>query len=268
LLPPGRERPGWRPLDGPPAGPALAGLPPSAQPELITDVRRILLVGGPLDLLAMVSSMLWLVDPRSVDPLDHSGYRGTAPPHGGAHDLGLEALIDSFVEVDLPETTAVLTALAAMVPDERARARVRAELSCRSDHLPAWVEHLAGAEPYRAVEVSHVLGGGATVMVGVRLGPAHEITVSACIDHTRGAVVEDAVVPTPIEEAVATLRHAVDDPLTRKDDIELADARARITDAVERGATTQPHLQTDDWLLCRPLVEWVARLLPGGGDGV
>ncbi len=240
-------------------------LPSPSQPDLVTDVERILLVGGPLDLLAMVSTMVALVDPRSFAPDEQARW---ASRHGGGDDLQIDALVDSFVQLDLPETTAVLVALAELVPDERVRIRVRLEVTRRADRLPAWVGQIGQAAAYRAAAVTHVLGDGENVLVGVRLGPAHELTVSVFVDHTLGTVARDAVVvPASIAEVLATLRAAVDDPDTRYHDIPLADARARISEAVERGARLRPRLETDEWPLCRPLVEWVARRLPDGGAG-
>jgi hypothetical protein len=242
------------------------GLPSPSQPDLLTDVQRILRVGGPLELLAMVSTMVSLVDPRSISPEEQAQWSGSR--HGGGDDLQIDALVDAFVQLDMPETTAVLVALAELVPDERVRIRVRLEATRRADHLPAWVGHIGQAVAYRAAAVTHVRGDGENVLVGVRIGPAHELTVSVFVDHTLGTVVRDAVVvPAPIAEVLATLRAAVDDPDTRYHDIPLADARARISEAVERGARVRPPLETDEWPLCRPLVEWVARRLPDGGVG-
>jgi hypothetical protein len=240
-------------------------LPSPAQPDLVTDVQRILLVGGPLELLAMVSTMVSLVDPRSFAPEEQAWSRR----HGSGDDLlQIDALVDSFIQLDVPETTAVLVALAELVPDERVRIRVRLEVTRRADRLPGWVAGIGEAAAYRAVAVTHLRGDGDNVLVGVRLGSPHELTVSVFVDHTLGTVASDAVVvPAPISEVLATLRASVDDPDTRYHDIPLADARARITEAVERGARLDPHLETDEWPLCRPLVEWVARRLPDGGAG-
>jgi hypothetical protein len=162
----------------------------------------------------------------------------------------------------------VLVALAELVPDERVRIRVRLEVTRRGDRLPAWVGHIGQAAAYRAAAVTHVVGDAENVLVGVRLGPVHELTVSVFVDHTLGTVASDAVVvPAAIAEVLATLRATVDDPDTRCHEIPLADARARISEAVDRGATLRPDLETDEWPLCRPIVEWVARRMPDRGDG-
>ena len=58
-----------------------------------------------------------------------------------------------------------------------------------------------------------------------------------------------------------------DDPDVAFTDLDPADARARITEAIELGAITVPPLETDTWPACRPLVEWMVGLLPDGGTG-
>src|SRR5262249_8946205 len=56
-------------------------------------------------------------------------------------------------------------------------------------------------------------------------------------------------------------------PDTEARDIDPADARARISAAIETGAMTFPPFETDTWPACRPLVEWAAAMLPLGGTG-
>jgi hypothetical protein len=83
-----------------------------------------------------------------------------------------------------------------------------------------------------------------------------------------GTVAKDAfVVPETIDGLVDQYRRLADDPDTRWDDIDLADARVRIANAVERGAPTYPPLETDTWPACRPIVESVARSMSAGGRG-
>src|SRR3954451_9560177 len=63
------------------------------------------------------------------------------------------------------------------------------------------------------------------------------------------------------------MRTTADDPDTTLTALQPADARARITGAVELAAITFPPLETDTWPACRPLVEWAVGLLPPGGTG-
>jgi hypothetical protein len=79
-------------------------------------------------------------------------------------------------------------------------------------------------------------------------------------------VVKDAfVVPEPLEDLaikVGTLLEDPDQSLTRTDP---ATARAVIEAAIESGSHLYPPLTSDSWPMCRPLVEWMLRMLPLGG---
>jgi hypothetical protein len=51
-------------------------------------------------------------------------------------------------------------------------------------------------------------------------------------------------------------------------EFDAADARARITEAIESDRRTYPpHEPTETWPAGRPLVEWIVRALPEGGQG-
>jgi hypothetical protein len=80
------------------------------------DTRRKLATGEPLDFLAYVSTLLAALDPRAGNPFERSRQQDA---------LTVPALVGSFTEVVLPETTALLAALAELGPDEFSRARAR-----------------------------------------------------------------------------------------------------------------------------------------------
>jgi len=89
------------------------------------------------------------------------------------------------------------------------------------------------------------------------------------IEHNSGSIVKDAfVVAGPLDEIMAIVRAArgSDSDLTDRP-LSPADAKVRITEAVERGARTLPPAETETWPACRPLVEWMTSLLPDGGTG-
>ena len=225
------------------------------------DLGRALTDDHPLSLLAQASTLLAVVDPRNRDPFERPG---EGPPR-----LDWDVFLATLFEVERRETTALLTAFVEMTPDELAAARIRRELATRDDLLPSWLVGLSDVEAYRAVEMVHVLGDGDNVMLGVRFPAGHELTVVVYIDHNLGTVVKDAfVVPGSVAELIDFMREkSDDDPDTVWDDLDAADARARITEGIEAGAMTVPRFETDTWPACRPLVEWIARLLPSGGRG-
>jgi hypothetical protein len=228
--------------------------------DLLADVRERLASGEPVDFLAYVSTMLAAVDPRQQHPFERE--------HSGSSEgATLPTLLESFAEVVLPETTALLAALAGLGPDELTRARARRALAVRSDPLPDWLARLGEASVYRAVESAHVLGDGVNVLLGARLS-ARELTAAIYIDHNLGTVVKDGfAAPSPIGEVVARMQETADDPDMTFGDIALADARARVGEAIEVGAIMFPPFESDTWPASRPLIEWLLRLLPEGGTG-
>ena len=228
--------------------------------DLMADARQRLASGEPLDFLGYASTLLAAVDLRGQNPFERE--------HDGRPERAtLPTLIESFAEVVLPETTALLAALAELGPDELTRARARLALAMRPHPLPDWLARLGEASVYRAVESTHVLGDGDNVLLGARL-PGHELTAVIYIDHNLGTVVKDAFpAPGPISEVAGRLREAADDPDVRLRDIGLADARSRVAEAIEVGAITFPPFETETWPASRPLTEWLLRLLPEGGTG-
>ena len=163
--------------------------------DLLADVRRRLTSGEPLDFLVYVSTLLAAVDARGESPFERD--------RDGPGSATLATLTESFAEVVLPETTALLAVLAELGPDELTRARARRALATRPHPVPGWLARLGEASVYRAVESTHVLGDGDNVLLGARL-PGHELTAVIYIDHNLGTVVKDAFpVPGPITEVVA-----------------------------------------------------------------
>ena len=129
----GRVTPrGTRPGSFAPAPPRLAHR--SDEPDLITDIRRRLSTGEPLDLLAEVSSLVSAIDPRRESPLDRAEGKERQGP-------SLEELTASFADLDLPETSALLAAVAQLAPDEMVRARAKRVVAGPSRPTPG----LAGA---------------------------------------------------------------------------------------------------------------------------
>ncbi|MGH4021567.1 MAG: hypothetical protein ACRDT0_20500 [Pseudonocardiaceae bacterium] len=180
-----------------------------------------------------------------------------------------EDLVQTFLEVDLLETPALLAVIAKLSGDEMLRRRVSREIAARSHALPSWLTDLHRTERAgRVVEVVHVLGDGDNVMVGVALPGGWELTVVVYIDHNMGTLIKDAsVIPEPVDELVERMLTVAADPDTEARDLDPAYARARITEAIELATITLPPLESDTWPACRPLVEWVAAMLPVGGTG-
>lgn len=212
---------------------------------------------NPLDLLTFVSSLLEVTDPRSRDPFARNEQR-----------TSLVELVETFIGTPYAETTAALTALRALaVKDDVLALRIDRELAARRHPMPAW---LSGIDRVRLEPdvwlMTHILGDGDDYLVGVTLPSGQALSALIYIDHNLGTVVKDAFLVTePLEDLAIKLETLADDPdqsLTRTDP---AAARAAIEAAIEHGARIYPPLESDSWPMCRPLVEWMVRMLPPGG---
>lgn len=251
------------------------GDPLPLPPPLMRDVREALRSGEPLDLLSFASTMVAVCDPRSDDPFT---VRAEAPDRPELEDLVL-----SFVDVDRPETVALLAVVAALLDGVdapsagvgRARAApglsaatardVRHALARRGAALPRWIGGLADVQVTGVEEMAHVLGDGDNVLVGLRIPPHDELSLVIYVDHNMGGVVKDAfAVPDRLDGLVDQMRRAADDEDMSWRTLDPAAARARLQDAIDSGARTWPPFETDTWPACRPLVEWGVRLLPEG----
>jgi hypothetical protein len=230
----------------------------SSEPELIQAVRRAVRADGPLELLALASTVLAVHDPRSVSPME----RGVAavPP--------LRAFVDSLIEMDFATTTALLTALAPMIPDEVLVATIRRALGQRRHPLPHWLAGLAPLRPVGTYVMTHVLGDGDNLLVGVVTAAGDPLTAVVYVDHNLGTLVKDAfVIDETLQDTVARYQARVDDPDLAITPIDPADARERIVEAIATAAMTFPPFETETWPGSRALIEWMIGGLPEGGTG-
>lgn len=224
----------------------------------MTGIAEALAQDEPLPLLGLASTLLSAFDER---PSIGARPEPRLPPR--------DEVLQTFFDVDLVETSALLAAVAGLAGDEMLRHRVRREIGSRAHALPRWLLAMDEAQPVDEVFVMrHVLGDGENVVAGVRLPGGHELCAVVYIDHNLGTLVKDAyVVPGGMSELVERLESMSADPDTTLTRLDPADARARITEAMELSAITFPPIETDTWPACRPLVEWMAGLQPGGGTG-
>ncbi|MEX0835709.1 MAG: DUF6398 domain-containing protein, partial [Nitriliruptor sp.] len=226
------------------------------EPDLLAEVRDLLAEHHPLPLLTYVSGLLDAVE----DP-------GPAIWTQPAPEVSLTGLVDTFAAVDRLETTALLVVIAELSDDEVLVRRVRRDLVGRDHRLPAWLVQLAAVQPVDARLAAHPLGAFTMVLIGLRTAAGAETTAVVEIDHTLGTVAtEGFCYPGPVDVAADELDDP-DDPEVTVATIDLADARARIEEAVATGRITVPPFETDTWPAVRPLISWVLRQLPTGGEG-
>ncbi len=231
------------------------------EPPLLAEIREALCDEDPLALLGLGSSLIAALGPRRDDPFEMA--RGTA-----AVRLNLAEFQETFVHSDRVEALAMLAMLSQLGDDELLRARARAVVARRTHGLPRWLAELGSATATSALQMSHALGDGDNVMIGVSLPSGYRLSVVVYIDHNLGTVVKDAYpVSDSIENLAAFMASTASDPDLTFEEISLADARERITSAIALGEMTYPPFETETWPACRPLVEWAARLAPPGGTG-
>lgn len=237
---------------------AVAGSRSGREPELMDVVAAALAADDPFPFLSLASTLL---SACQDGPTLASPPGPALPPR--------DEVLQTFFDVPLVETSALLAAVAGLAGDKMLRHRVRREIGRRGRALPRWLLALDEAEPAGGVfEMRHVLGDGENLVVGVRLPGGSELCAAVYVDHNLDMLVRDAyVVPGSLPDLVELMRTTADDPDTTLTELDPADARARITEAIELGAITVPPLETDTWPACRPLVEWAVGLLPAGGTG-
>lgn len=180
--------------------------------------------------------------------------------------VDLPDLLDSFVDVDIAETTALLHVIATVHPDEPVRARSRQELATRRQPVPAVVRALDTVQVESAMLMADELGDGENLILSVVWPDVLPATVVLYIDHAVGTRPKDVML---ISEPVATVLDAYRRLIEQQggtqtlEPVDLADARATIEHALEGDAWMEGDPEA--WPVLRPLVEWLTRLLPTGG---
>ena len=222
--------------------------------ELIQTFRRAMRSDSPVDLLGLVSAMVMLSETTSADASSES-----------PGSSSLRGLVDSFIDFDIAETTAVLTVIRSLTTDEVLRARLQPVIAARRQPMPDWLASLDRAEIGGVRQLTDILGDGDDYFVEARLPSGDRFTALVYVDHNMGTVVKDAFVgPTSLEELLDVVQsHGESDQELR--DFDPAIARAVIRDAIDRGDLFDDPIRTDTWPACRLLVEWLVRLLPPGG---
>ena len=218
-------------------------------------------VGHPLALLSMASSFAELAADSERARSMLSDEPGERPP-----PVTWETICDLFLEVDFPEITALLHALAPFAPEPWV-SQIRLQLELRRlQPLPSWVRSLEKVQVTEAWEQGDVLGDGENLLLGARWSTGDELTAVTYVDHNVGGLVKDFFTGLgPPGEIVDVF----EDQAPRgafQHRLDLADARARIDDAVERWATTWPPFVSEEWPIARPLLLWLASHMPEGGQ--
>ncbi|WP_022884453.1 DUF6398 domain-containing protein [Glaciibacter superstes] len=248
-----------KPSSVPPRLAAVPGEDELPELDLLAGLDDALRQPHPFALLAQASSIMAALDERQ---------KGHPAARADPEELGisLTELCDSFMDVGLRQTDALLKVIEAMTPDELLAERIRRSVAERKLPIPGWTLRLEQAEPHRIVEMLHVLRDGDNVCIGVHLPNDRELSIMIYIDHNLGTVVKDAfVLDLPVEDVIARWAEIDNSDDTEIRELSFADARTRITEATFKGSITFPPFETETWPACRPLVEWIVSKLPEGG---
>lgn len=232
------------------------GEPTGAAEEFLGRVARALADPQPLTFLHLAAALVATLDPRTAEPHDED-------------EPDAAAFVETLVGHPTPETTALLQAFTALLPDNYLAQRARAEVRRRAHRLPDWLQRLEQSEPGPSLATVDVLGDGENVVVSQTLPDGSPLTAVVYVDHNLGTVVKDAFVLPETAEGYRDHmgRLGGDEGGTEVLDLDPAEAHARIRQAIDIAGATAHRLRTDSWPACRPLVEWMVGRLPAGGVG-
>lgn len=222
---------------------------------LMAEIRHRMRQDDPIALLGFVSAIVAASDGRHGFE-DHSA-------------IALEDLVDSFIDLDLAETTAVLQSLAHLAPDEAMRARIVTALDRRRQPLPRWLSDLAQTRVTAAARLSFPGEPGGNLVLEF-VWPGGIPGTFVIFDEGAGRGVKDAFpAPDSIDELTAKMRGAspVHAGLTVLP-LDLPTARATVEQVLALGANRPVTEETDSWPGARPIVEWLVTLMPPGGTAL
>ncbi|MGO1200946.1 MAG: hypothetical protein ACTMKY_13720 [Dermabacteraceae bacterium] len=180
-------------------------------------------------------------------------------------------LLDTFVEINVAETTALLHMVAAMSPEEELRSRARVGLTARRQPMPPQVSGLAQASVTEAVAFSD--GVGENLMVELVLPRGVRAVLISYVPWSPAPYVKDAfVVGESMEEVTAKYREIMAREGASLDKVlevvAPADARARFSQALANTpADVDQSGDGEQWPMLRPIVEFIEGRMPEGGTG-
>ncbi len=219
---------------------------------LMREIRSRMRDEDPMALCGFVSTMIAATDGRF-------GYEDLSP-------VALEDLIDSFIDVDIAETTALLHTLSAFAPTEAMRGRVDSALARRRQPMPRWLTELPSTTVTRVSRMGFPLDPGQNFLVEFRW-PGGRIGTYVIFDAGLGRGVNDAFpAADTLEGIIEHMRRAGPAGLAPTfDAMDLATARATIEQGLANGADPSPDEEDELWPSGRPFVEWLLTLMPAGG---
>ena len=246
------------------------------------ELREAVDARNPLALLNLASSILSVLDPGTEDTPSIAGGQSPGQADGrprpgsraqggdveGGEAVSVSVFADALLSAGVRQTHALASVIGAMSGDDLLQERIRREVRSRRLPMPGWVKRLDQTKPTRATAMTHPFADGESVAVEVDLPDDRVFLVLAYVDHNLGTAVTDAfTLEDNLDHVLKHWHGAGRSGAGEDEDLPLAQARARLTDAIETGAAANPPLVSETWPRCRPLVEWVISMMPPGGTG-
>lgn len=240
------------------AVPSAGSTHPQGSPEdFLGTVGAALDDPDPLAFLSLASMIICSTGRLDYGSPEHEDY--VRPPQ--------ELFYESMLNISARETTAMLHAIAALSSDNRVAQQARREIRRRDHAVPHWLETLDDAQAEATATTLDHFRDGENVVVTVRLSDGSPLTSVLYVDFNIGFAAKDGFVLPEDAEGFRQLFHHAGDPAHGIEYLEITpgEAQARIMDAIESGDHVFPPLESEMWPHTRPLIEWMAGLLPGGG---
>lgn len=178
--------------------------------------------------------------------------------------VDLAELVQTFIEVDIAETTAALHVIAAYIEDDVLRVRIRRELKTRRQPMPEAVSSVAELQVTQAWRLSTPPGDTDDILLA--LSPRVPGCVLVHIDCNVGIVADAFTLSLAPQEVLDRFREAAPGSITVRE-LSPADARARLEGPIDLGDIMIPPVETETWPGTRPLLRMLCRRLPEGGTG-
>lgn len=234
----------------------MDGLPQHPEDlDLVQGLRRAIEDSIPLALLDAASMIL-----AAAEFHPNQSAMGEDAPLVSRNEL-----VASFIDAGLPETDALLRVWSQLIDDASTRRRILSAVEQRDLAVPAWLHRIDEVHPVRAVSVRDVFAENETIFIEIATS-VDSFTLAVAIFHN-GPLLEDAyAIPLSFAAALAEISSHDEHSLIRTE-LSLANARARIEEALALNRMTMPPIETESWPATGPLLEWMLRLMPEGGTG-
>lgn len=200
-----------------------------------------------------------LADPEPLAFLEHASGIAEVLMHPTEGGVDPAEFLHAVGHTDSPAVRALAATLAALAP----------QLTDRPVRVfsPAWLARIANTRVSRAMTMTDLGGDSDQIVVEVELADGSVFTFLTLVDHDLGTAVKDAFALPADLDAVLERWNEIAEPGVEVGDLPLADAGARLREALDHTAVLFDPPTSDTWPQSRPLLQWIVRLLPAGGTG-